>query len=234
MFIPARLYQEELLDAGAGTDDDVVRNLSDLRRVNRWLGGRRVVLEALADQLGSETNSASILDVGTGSADIPQSVCERYASRDFELFTVGLDISERNLRLATTRLGVARSVDLVRGDSLAPPFADASFDFVTASMFLHHFQNEDAVKLLGTFARIARRAVIINDLARHLVPYYFTRLTGPFLTTSFLTRNDAPVSVLRGFTAAELRLLASEAGLRRVEVRRRFPYRLLMIARVED
>ena len=45
----------------------------------------------------------------------------------------------------------------------------------------HHFQDEDVVRLLADFGRIAKHAVIVNDLIRNLVPYYFTRVAGPIL-----------------------------------------------------
>jgi hypothetical protein len=67
-----------------------------------------------------------------------------------------------------------------------------------------------------------------------MVPYYFAKLTGPFLATSFLTRNDGPISVLRGFTAEDLKRLAERASLRRFEVKRSFPYRLSLVAQVGD
>jgi len=230
MLTPKRIYEEELLDAGAGTDDDVVDNLLDLRRVNRFLGGSRILVHALSSIVMRERmRRMSLLDVGTGSADIPGEVARWCDRRAVEHFLTALDISERNLRLAREQLGISPGVELVRADSLALPFADSSFDFVTASLFLHHFRDEDAVRLLAELARVARRAVIVNDLARNLIPYYFARLTGPLLAKSFLTRNDGPVSVLRGFTAAELKDLARRAGLERFSVRRLFPYRLLLI-----
>jgi hypothetical protein len=99
-------------------------------------------------------------------------------------------------------------------------------------MFLHHFREGEAVRLLRDFARVAKRAVVINDLARNLIPYYFTRVAVNLLATSRLTSNDAPVSVLRGFTSDELRSLAEQAGLRKVRVKRAFPYRLLLVADV--
>ena len=118
----------------------------------------------------------------------------------------------------------------IQADAMHPPFADGSFDYITASLFLHHFQEDEIVELLGSFARIARRAVVINDLVRNLVPYYFIRLISPIFLTSYLTRNDGPVSVLRGFTADELRDLAHRAGIRRYRVERLFPYRFLLLA----
>jgi ubiquinone/menaquinone biosynthesis C-methylase UbiE len=235
MLTPPRVYIEELLDLGEGSDDDVARNLADLRRVNRFLGGRRVVTDALAALVGqAEWRELSLLDVGTGSADIPGAVAEWCHERGIAPNIAALDLSERNLRIARSRLGINEAVQLVRGDSRRLPFADRSFDVVTASLFLHHFEDADVTLLLAEFARVARRALIVNDLIRHRVPYWFARLTGPLLATSYLTRYDGPASVLRGFTVAEMAELAERAGLRRVSLRRRFPYRLSLVARMED
>ncbi|HEY3134487.1 MAG TPA: methyltransferase domain-containing protein [Blastocatellia bacterium] len=235
MLTPKRIYQEELLDAGEGTDEDVARSLTDLRRINRFLGGKRVVLRALSSCLdGVDRKEVSLLDVGTGSADIPMAAAALCRERGLEPFVAAVDLSERNLRVARERLGVSSDIHFVRADSLKLPFAARSFDFVTASLFLHHFRDEDVVSLLADFGRVARRAVIVNDLVRNLVPYYFTRIAGPILGWSFLTRNDGPVSILRGFTADEMDDLARRAGLKRRTVERFFPYRLLLIADVSE
>ncbi len=235
MLTPKRIYEEELLDAGEGTDDDVARSLSDLRRINRFLGGKKVVLRALSSCLAAgSAEEVSLLDVGTGSADIPIAVAERLRLRGLKTFIAAVDLSERHLRISRARLGVSSEVHLVRADSLKLPFPARSFDFVTASLFLHHFRDEDVVRLLADFGRIARRAVIVNDLVRNLVPYYFTRIAFPLLGTSFLTQNDGPVSVLRGFTAEEMNDLAERAGLKTRRVRRVFPYRLSLVADVSS
>ena len=147
---------------------------------------------------------------------------------------VGLDLSERNIRVSRSHLGVNKQVHLIQADSLKLPFIDRSFQFVTASLFLHHFEDANVVRLLADFSRVAERAVIINDLLRDFVPYYFSRVTGPILARSFLTRNDGPISVLRGFTADELKHLAERAGLKRCKIRRVFPYRLSLVAEPGD
>lgn len=235
MLTPKRIYVEEMLDAGVGTDEDVAQNLADLRRINRFLGGTRVVLGALSTSLrNSSQGGLSLLDVGTGSADIPGAVAAWCRDRGLKPMIVGLDLSERNIRVSRNHLGISEQVQLIQADSLKLPFLDRSFQFVTASLFLHHFEEADVVRLLADFSRVASRAVIVNDLLRNLVPYYFSRVTGPILARSFLTRNDGPISVLRGFTADELRHLAERAGLKRCEVRRVFPYRLSLIAEPGD
>lgn len=235
MLTPERIHEEELLDAGAGTDEDVAANLSDLRRINRFLGGTRVMRKALEASLdGCAPETLSLLDVGTGSADIPAEIARRWTGRGTRCTFVSLDISERNLRVARSQLGVDPAVALLRADAMQLPFSEGSFDFVIASQFLHHFTDNEVVRLLVEFARVARRAVVISDLVRNLVPYWFIRMTGPLLTTSFLTRNDGPLSVLRAFTAPELRELAAEADLTLYTVQRVFPFRLMLVASVAD
>lgn len=235
MLTPKRIYEEELLDAGEGTDEDVARSLSDLRQINRYLGGTRVVIRALSSLLeGDNRNEVSLLDVGTGSADIPVAVAESCRRNGLRPFIGAVDISERNLRISKARLSANSEINLVRADALKLPFPARSFDFVTASLFLHHFRDEDVVTLLADFGRIARQAVIVNDLIRNLIPYYFTRIAFPILGASFLTQNDGPVSVLRGFTADEMSDLAGRAGFRNARVKRIFPYRLSLVADVSD
>ena len=123
MLTPKRIYVEELLDAGEGTDDDVARNLLDLRRINRFLGGTKVVLDALESfARNREAKQLSLLDVGTGSADIPTAVVEWCKGRGINAMVSALDLSERNFRIARTRLGINREIELVRADSLNLPF----------------------------------------------------------------------------------------------------------------
>ncbi len=222
-----------MLDMGVGTDQDVAENLLDLRRTNRYLGGTRTVLKALeASHYGVTQDGLSLLDVGTGSADIPMSVVRWCRTRGIEPSITALDVSERNLRVARANFSIGPEVSLLRADALDLPFPANSFDYVTASQFLHHFRDEDVIRLMRGFAEVARRAIIIHDLVRNLVPYYLFRAAGAVFLKSFMTRNDGAISVLRGFTVEELGDLADRAGLDRVKVSRTFPYRLSLIADV--
>ena len=79
-------------------------------------------------------------------------------------------------------------------------------------------------------SRWARRAVIVSDLERHPVPYYFFRLFNPFFTTCATSRIDGLISFAQAFRKEELRQTANRVGLRKCKVERRWPYRLLLIA----
>src|SRR5262245_54883741 len=97
MLTPERLYEEELLDAGEGTDDDVAGSLIDLRRINRFLGGRKVIMRAIETGLQQTApERISLLDVGTGSADLPMAVAETCRLRGVAAFIAAVDLSKRN------------------------------------------------------------------------------------------------------------------------------------------
>jgi ubiquinone/menaquinone biosynthesis C-methylase UbiE len=113
-------------------------------------------------------------------------------------------------------------------DALSLPFAAGSFDVVTASMFLHHFKHEEVVRLLRGFVRLARRAVVINDLRRHWLPWSFVYVVAHATRRHPMFVHDAPLSVLRGFTVTELVRAANDAGADDARVRRRWPYRVSM------
>src|SRR5207253_6736998 len=104
--------------------------------------------------------------------------------------------------------------------------------FVHCSLFLHHFHNEQVIELLKNFGAIARRAIIVTDLERNPLPYYFLPLTKWLFGWDPITLHDGSISVEAAFHADELKQLASDAGLAdpRVSVHRP-AFRLALISR---
>jgi ubiquinone/menaquinone biosynthesis C-methylase UbiE len=117
----------------------------------------------------------------------------------------------------------------VRGDALRLPFAPGSVDVAICTLTLHHFPDEEAVRLLREMKRVARDRVLVSDLERSRLNHLGARVLAHTLwRTNRLTRHDGPLSVLRSFTAPELLELGRRAGLRRPVVRRYMPWRLVL------
>ncbi len=211
-----RPHLPELLDDPATTPAQAALNLADLRRYNRWLGGCRVLLGLLARE---RLDRFSLLDVGAGSGDVPDAVARSYPRARIVL----CDLKPHHLPGAGER---------VAAGAHTLPFAAASFDFVSASLLLHQFRDDDVVAALREFGRVARRAVLVNDLERHWFPLLFVHLSAPIFARSPLSRHDAPASVRQAFQPDELRALARSAGFVNVTVRRHRPwFRLTLVAR---
>jgi SAM-dependent methyltransferase len=212
-----RATDAELLD-GALPAAEVCASLADLRFVNRWLSGRGGLLRAVEPHLPP---GGRLLDVGCASGDMAAYLSSRLAR---PVLTVGVDVK---------RLHLAEAPSVVRpvvADAWRLPFRDRSFDVVTASLFLHHFDAADLGRLLRELARPARRALVVSDHARARVPFVFARATFPLLFQSPVSVHDGLVSIRRGFREPELRAAFVAAGLPGVSIRRLFPYRLLAVA----
>ncbi len=219
MDLSRRATDPELLDEGV-PEDEALRSLADLRFVNRWLGTGSSVLGAVLPLLDGVARP-SVLDVGSGSGDLPALVRRHCPAVSL---AVALDIKALHLREAPS--GVAPVVADVHG----LPFPPASFDVVTASLFLHHFDGPDTAQVLASLYHLARRGLVVHDLHRARVPYWFAKATFPWLLRSPVSVADGLLSIRRAFTPRELAASFSEAGIPRVRVERHFPYRLVAVA----
>ena len=223
----------ELLDAPVHDHAELEQSLGHVAEVNYWLGGYRAVLRALGP-LVQRGVATSILDIGTGSADIPL-VIDRWAQRcSLDVTIHATDVHPQMSAIAAQRVATTNRIVIETADALALPFRDRAFDVVLLSLTLHHFERDAQLRALREAARVARRAIIVNELERNwpnLLGARFLALTR--WRSNRLTRHDGPLSVLRAFRPLELTTLASAAGLPVASLQRGFFYRLTMVIDVQ-
>lgn len=228
--VPARRLDPEWMDRAGNTPSELSGALDDIHAVNRLLRGSRILVDAVRPFLLARTDGLplSVLDVGTGGADIPIDLVREARRLNRQVRIVAVDRDPVTLDYARGKTAATREIEIIAADAFALPFAAGSFDLVTASMFLHHFAHDDAVRLLVEFRRIARAAVVVNDLERHVVPWAMIGIVARITRRHPMFVHDAPLSVLRGFTRDELLAAAREAGGGDAAVVKRIPYRLLL------
>lgn len=210
-----RVVIPELLDSDAGTPQEIGDSLRDLARIHRWFGGvstTQNLIQRVAARTGRR--QLSLLDVASGSGELPHAV-RRQLRRHVTLDVTLMDRARTHLNGAS---------NAVVGDALAMPFERSSFDLVSSSLFVHHLEPAEVAKFVNEALRVARIAVLINDLQRnwlHLAAVY----AGFLLFRSRVTRHDAPASVRRAYTAAELRGMLRETQAARVEISSHYLFR---------
>lgn len=224
----SRRNEAELLDNPNDVLVDLPGNLRDLRILNRWFGGTSIAFWHVQSLLGKRDN-ANLLDVATGSADIPASIRQRLARKGIALEVVGLDSSEEVL--AEARSHSAASVRLVQGDAEQLPWPDETFDIVTCCLAIHHFETEAAVRVLSEMWRVARVGVIVVDLRRGALALAGTWIVTRTVARNPVTRHDGPLSVWRAFTPAEMAHLVTVAGWRDGTLYRHRLFRQAVVAR---
>ena len=222
-----RSYEKEMMDFTADSDELLAGNLSDLRMLNRYLSGSRGVMLGLQRAIGGEPlKKMSILDVGTGSADIPAAIFAWAKRRNVATKIVAVDADCTTARIAANQTKQLAGIEIVQGDAGGLPFAPGAFDFVVASQLLHHLSEAKIIDLLRQWARLARRGIVISDLVRHPVAYHGIRLLTKLATRNIMTLTDAPLSVRRAFAFGEWRELLRQADIGPVHVIWVFPFRV--------
>jgi ubiquinone/menaquinone biosynthesis C-methylase UbiE len=180
---------------------DTEKSLSDIARINRYLGGRSI-LRSTVERLNLPEN-ARCLDVGAASGDLGRVV----KSIQPQAQIVSADIHVHHLTTNPfLRLG---------GDGFRLPFRSATFDLVYCSLFLHHFSNSDVIWLLAEFNRVSRFAVVAVDLHRNPLAVRFLPQTQWLFGWHPMTVYDGSASVASSFRGQELVSFAEQAGLQR-------------------
>lgn len=228
ILIPARVDDAELLDDAGQHTGDLAANLSDIRRLNRWFGGTSLVLRLLSE-IRRMPESLRVLDVATGSADIPYAILRWGEQRGITCELMAVDVCP--LVLAEAKKFVRHtSIQLCLADAGALPFDNASFDIVTCCLALHHFDPGQAQQVLREMWRVTRGAVLVTDLRRGYAGYAGAWLASRVVARNGLTRHDAPLSVLRAYTPFELADLASQAEIRGARIRTHRYFRQSLVA----
>jgi 2-polyprenyl-3-methyl-5-hydroxy-6-metoxy-1,4-benzoquinol methylase len=200
----------ELLDDPAADPATVARSLQNIARANRWFGGSAAVRFGLGRVLSDVPpgQTLSLLDLGTGLGDLPRMAVRWGARRGIRIVPLGLELNR-----AAARLAQGRQVAVTVGCAGIPPVRDKSVDVVLVSQVAHHLSAQSVVHLFRTCDRLARHAVIVADLRRHVLAAPSFWCGARLLGFDPVTRSDGVTSIRRGFNRRELADLLARAGL---------------------
>lgn len=228
-----RVRTPELMDDPRVSREDLEVSLRYIRGVNRRLGGVSALLRHLRawSREWPRGRPITLLDIATGSADLPVEAVRWARSAGHDLRVTAVDLHPTTLALAREHiaasdspgLNLAESIQLREANALKlmDEFAPESFDYVHAGLFLHHLPEIEVLTVLRIMDRLSRAGLIWNDLVRtQLGSWAITAMT---VGTPRIVRHDARVSVRAGFTRREAIDLATRAGL----VRPRYEWSVL-------
>lgn len=197
----------ELMDDRSIGGAELREALEQLRLINHLLGAARPTIEGIEHfwRAAGCPATLSILDVGAGSGDLSQPMlrwAERHAVR---MHIVLVDIHPETCAAAAAHHHDEPRVMVLCSDLLHLALHPA--DIVTTALFTHHFSPAELPHVYQAMANAARLGVVVNDLHRHLVAWATIWLATRLCSRNRMIRHDAPLSVRRGFKAADLRQL---------------------------
>lgn len=206
--------------------------LEGLGRLNRAAGAARAVARPMAEMARREgLKTISVLDVACGGGDVPVGVARILRKRGVQTALTLSDRSGTALGQAARRAaGAGIEVKTMAGEA-PTALPEGEWDVVTNSLFLHHLERGAVVGTLRQMKRRARRMVVISDLRRSAMGLALAWAACRLLSRSEIVRHDGPVSVRAAWTMEELRGMAREAGMEGAQVRRSWPWRMLLVWR---
>lgn len=204
--------------------------MAHLKVINHVLNGYGPSLAGIARVLPSGCTKFSLLDVGCGSGDTLRVIAKWARKQKLEADLIGIELSERSARRAAEECAPYPEITILHQDFTQ--MGAQRFDVVHCALMLHHFYDEAAAAgVLEQMAFLARYGIVVNDLHRHALAWRSIHWLTRIFSRSEILRNDAPLSVARGFIHDDLLSLGERANLAEVHLSWHWAFRWLLTAK---
>lgn len=219
-----RNYDKELIDLGEQyyTADEYTDCLEKLGAVGRLLGGDRATLKGF-----STVTPTSILDVGCGGGFTVKLLSEKFKHCQ----VLGIDMSSKAIDFCLQHHSGKNPNQIFKHHADKGIKASKNtVDVVTSTLVCHHMNDLELVEFLQQAQQVARKQIIINDLHRHPIAYFFYFFMAPVLFRNRLISKDGLLSIKRAFTRADWKNYLQQAGFQpeQYQISWHFPFRYIV------
>jgi 2-polyprenyl-3-methyl-5-hydroxy-6-metoxy-1,4-benzoquinol methylase len=219
----------ELMDLPITRQEDLFLNLRELEFINTLTGGPSLVFATFRKLLANRTDEVHIADIGFGAGDMFVYILQHKHLLPCPIRLTGVDLMPEAQNYALQmHPELANSVNFVTADYQVWFEAGNKPDIVLASLFCHHLTNAQLVIFFANIQQNTQIGGIINDLQRHPIAYYGIKVLTKVFSSSYYTKNDAPLSVLRGFRQNELQKLLQKSNITTYTLNWRWAFRYLL------
>jgi 2-polyprenyl-3-methyl-5-hydroxy-6-metoxy-1,4-benzoquinol methylase len=200
-----RSNKNEIMDDFSMKGDLLRDTLDKLGNINKWLGGNRVTLDGIKQLLKNQPKDKTytILDLGCGHGDILRLVADFGRKNNYKFKGIGVDANQDAIDYANELSLSYPELSFRNEDVFSEVFQELDYDMVLATLFLHHFKNEEIKSLLVTFSNKATLGIVVNDLHRSKIAYGLFKLLGLVITNDMI-KQDGLTSILRAFKREDL------------------------------
>jgi len=227
MSLRTRSTEPEIMDDLDCHGEVVDQTLRELEVINRLLGGDYVTISGVAKLLNKDQNSYTIADLGCGGGDLAMKIVDWGKKNGYDLKVEGVDANPHIIEFA--RRNCRDKISLQTFDVFADEFKKRKYDIITATLFVHHFDDMQLAGLFSSLKNQARTGVVINDIHRHSLSYYAIKFLTQLLSRSAMVKFDAPLSVRRAFTRKELIRILDKAGIKHYSLHWKWAFRWQLI-----
>ena len=222
-----RSYQKELMDGDDISFEAMAQTLKELNIINTRLGGHAITLKGVKE-LNKNSSPLIICEIGCGGGDNLFAIYKYCLKKSTPVSFIGIDMNAECIEFAKQQYPQL-PCEWICNDYEKVNFGDNKPGIIFSSLFCHHFTDEQLVTMLRWLQLNSHTGFFINDLQRHWLAYYLIKYITKFFSKSYLVKNDAPLSVLRGFTRHEWEILLEKAGVKNYKIRWKWAFRWLIL-----
>lgn len=201
--------QPELMDRPQPVSPELERDLQNLRRLNCYFGSHAVVLRFMRRWI-RPGDHLRIVDLATGSGDIPRLIVDLARKIGAKVQIDALDRQAATLEIAAKLSADYPEISCIEANILDWRPAEP-YEIALCSLALHHFSNEEAVRVLRRCREFSRKFVLVSDLRRGLFATIGVHLLTALIFREPMTRQDGRLSAARAFSFTEMEKLARQA-----------------------
>ena len=217
-----RSLEKELLDADDIPTADLFQNLKELDRINTLLGGYDITFSALKKIIQPD-KSYTLIDIGSGGGDTLKHIQKWQIRKKLNLKLIGIDLKPVCVEYSTQN-SPTPDIKFICDDYRNMFLHVPKIDIIHACLFCHHLDENQLIELIQ-FALKRRSILVINDLERNPIAYYAIKTLTALFSKSYLVKNDAPLSVARGFKKKEWLDIIQKAGATHFTVKNKWAFR---------
>ncbi len=221
----------EIMDDLACDGEVVFQTLRELDIINHWLGGNAVTINALRKSWKTIPKEAiiTIADLGCGSGEILRIISKLAERENRKVKLVGFDANPHIIEYARSHSKEFSNISFESTNVFSGEFQNQSFDFVLATLFMHHFTEGELINLFSSLKKQIRHAIIINDIHRHPLAYHSIRWLTQSFSRSAMVQFDAPLSVMRAFKKNELDTVMRKSSITNYSMKWKWAFRWQLI-----
>jgi len=226
MNLKQRSYTKELLDGDEIPFPAIEKNMRELDFINTKLGGHNITIKGFKKLLGNKSK-VTVCEIGCGGGDNLAAIAKWCKKRGIKLHCIGIDIKQECI-------AVAKANNYLRGfstwliDDYKEVFFNEKPDIIFSSLFCHHFTDDELVYQLQWMEFNSSEGFFINDLQRNLIAYHSIKILTSLFSSSYLVKNDAPLSVARGFIKDEWHDIFKKAYVKPYNISWQWAFRYLI------
>jgi 2-polyprenyl-3-methyl-5-hydroxy-6-metoxy-1,4-benzoquinol methylase len=208
----------------------VDQTLRELETINTLLGGNHVTISGVKRLLSKKSfANVTIADLGCGGGDILKLVALMGRKMGLKFDLTGIDANPNIIAFARRNSEGFPEINFEVDNIFSDEFRLKKYDLILATLFMHHFTEDELVEVFKSLKTQAAIGIVINDIHRHWFAFYSIRLLTKLFSKSKMVKYDAPLSVLRAFKKSELQSILQKAGIESYQLKWKWAFRWQLI-----